>query len=212
MSLLLVDRFHPHLRHEVQAVIDAGRLRKRDELALFAEEQMLPLARLSLLLFVIGGMFFIILDLALYAWRMYTPAVSLTFGGVLLWIGANILGYLVILPIHEAIHGLAFAFWGGRPHFGTKLPLALYCGAKGQVFRRDQYLVVGLAPLLVITLAAIILTLFWPAFASYTILASAGNIAGAAGDIMVVARLLRLPRHILVEDSETGYRAWEIFA
>src|SRR5581483_12189157 len=111
--------------------------------------------------------------------------------GVILWLVFNILGYIIILPIHEAIHGLAFAFWGGKPYFGTKLPLALYCGAKNQLFRRNQYLVVGLAPLVVITLAGIILTLFSPVLASYTIFATAGNFSGAAGDVMVARRLLR---------------------
>ena len=57
-------------------------------------------------------------------------------------------------------------------------------GAKGQLFQRNQYLVVGLAPLVVITLAGISFTLASPALASYTIFATAGNISGSAGDPM----------------------------
>ena len=83
-------------------------------------------------------------------------------------------------------------------------------GAKGQLFRRNQYLVVGLAPLVVITLAGISFTLVSPALASYTIFATAGNISGSAGDLWAVRRLLRQPHSILVEDTEVGYRAWQL--
>ncbi len=120
------------------------------------------------------------------------------------------MGYILILPIHELIHAAVFTLWGGKPYFGTKLPYALYCGARQQLFRRNQYLVVGLAPLVLITLAGIIFTLVSPALASYTIFATVGNISGAAGDLWVAWRLLRLPRSILVEDTEAGYRAWEL--
>jgi hypothetical protein len=100
--------------------------------------------------------------------------------------------------------------WGGKPYFGTKLPFALYCGAKGQLFRRNQYLVVGLAPLVVLTLAAIVLTLVVPGLASYLLFGTVGNFSGAAGDVWVARRLWRQPSHILVEDTQTGYTAWEI--
>ena len=53
-------------------------------------------------------------------------------------------------------------------------------GAKDQLFHRNQYLVVGLAPLVVITLAGISFTLVSPALASYTIFATAGNISESA--------------------------------
>jgi Putative zincin peptidase len=205
----IIDRYHPQLRREQQVAIDAGHVEKRDELALLEAEQLLPLARLSLLLLLVGGIFFAGLDLLIFVWQRHTLP-TLTWGEGALWLGLNILGYIIILPIHEAIHGLAFAFWGGRPHFGTKLPLALYCGAKDQIFRRNQYLVVGLAPLIVITIACIVLTVFSPVLAAYTLLASAGNCSGAAGDVWVAVRLWRLPKHVLVEDTETGYRVWEV--
>ena len=129
---------------------------------------------------------------------------------LLLWIVINIIGYILILPIHELIHAAAFVLWGGKPYFGVRLPYALYCGAKNQLFHRNQYFVVGLAPLVVITLAGIIFILISPVLASYTLFALIGNFSGAVGDIWVVRKLLRRPRSILVEDTEAGYRAWEL--
>src|SRR5215469_3432507 len=210
MPLTLVDRFHPKLRYAQQMAIDAGQLRKLDEISLLQPERLLPLSLLSLLLLVAGGIFFGVLNIAAYFWQTHATSGQIGGWGLIAWIAINILGYMVILVVHEAIHAAAFALWGGGPYFGVKLPYALYCGAKNQLFRRNHYLVVGLAPLVVISLAGIIFTLLSPALASYTIFATVGNVAGAAGDVWVVARLLRQPETTVVEDTDTGYRAWEI--
>jgi hypothetical protein len=210
MSLKYVDRFRPHVRHAVQAALEANHLRKLDELALLEPEQLRPLALLSLRMLVIGGIFFCALNLFACYWLMHTLALPVTWQGIVLWLIINIISYIIILPIHEVIHGLVFLFWGGKPYFGAKLPLALYCGAKEQLFQRDQYLTVGLAPLLIISLVAIITTLYFPILASYALFASIGNFSGAAGDVLVAKRLLCLPANVLVEDTDAGYRVWEI--
>src|SRR5579859_7005787 len=210
MALILIDRFQPGLRAKQQAAIDAGHIRKVEELALLEREQLLPLARLSLQLLLLGALFFGLLNYGAFVLHYRTLNPGITGGGLLLWLLISVVGYCLMLPLHEALHGAAFLLWGGKPHFGVKLPYALYCGARNQLFRRNQYLVVGLAPLVVITLAGIIFTLLSPALASYVIFATVGNVSGAAGDVWVAARLLRLPGTALVEDTETGYRAWEI--
>lgn len=208
MPQYLVDRYHPQLRRKQQAFIDAGQLCKLDELALLEPEQLRPLVQLSLLLLLLSGIFFVLLDQVAYSWRTHIFLPHVTIGSIVVWLGINILGYIIVLPIHEAIHGLAFVFWGGKPHFGAKLPFALYCGAKQQLFRRNHYLVISLAPLVVITVAGIIVTLLAPDLAAYALLAIAGNISGAAGDVLAAQHMLRLPRQALMEDTETGYTAW----
>jgi hypothetical protein len=210
MSLTLIDRFHPCLRRRQQVAIDAGKLLKRDELELLGREQLRPLASLSLIMFGISAVFFVALNIAAYEVRYHRLIGHSSVLSVLIWIVINILGYVIILPLHEVIHAMVFAFWGGRPYFGAKLPLALYCGAKNQLFRRNQYLVVGLAPFVVITLAGIVFTLLLPGLAAYTLLATTGNFAGAAGDVWVARRIARQPGDMLVEDTETGYSTWEI--
>ena len=209
MASFVIDRYHPRLRRELQSAVDAGHIQQCRELALLEPEQLRPLALLSLQLLVIGIFSCVALDLVSYFWQAHVLFKGITWGGVALWLGINIIGYLIILPIHEAIHGLTILFWGGRPHFGAKLPLALFCGARQQMFRRNQYIVVAMAPLVVISVAGIILTLLVPSLATYALFAIAGNISGAAGDLVVAWQLCHLPPHILVEDTETGYRAWE---
>ena len=211
MALELIDRFHPRLRQEQQAAIDAGHLRKRDELELLEEPQQIRrVAVLSLLLFVISALFFIVLNIVAYAARTHTTSGSVGAVAILLGLFINIVIYVLVMFLHEGIHALVFAFWGGRPYFGAKLPLALFCGAKNQIFRRNHYLVVGLAPLVVITVAGIIFTLLSPALAVYTLLGTIGNFSGAAGDLWVAQRLLLQPKDVLVEDTDAGYRVWEI--
>src|SRR5260370_6959317 len=178
-SLTLIDGFHPRMRNEQQEAINAGELRKREEIELVQPAELRPLALLRLLLLVIGGVFFGLLTFAAYTRQTHTGITGIGGWGLLLWLVINIVGYILILPLHEVIHAAAFTLWGGKPYFGARLPYALYCGAKGQLFHRNQYLVVGLPPLVVITLARIILTLVSPALASYTIFATAGNISGA---------------------------------
>ena len=210
MPLTLIDRFHPHQRNEQQEAINNGHIRKLEEVELLEPAQLRPLALLSLLLLAIGTIFFIILNIASYIQQTHsTPGIN-SIKSLLLWIGINVISYILILPIHELIHAAAFILLGGKPYFGAKLPYALYCGAKDQLFRRNQYFVVGLAPLVVITLAGIILILISPVLASYMLLAFIGNFSGAAGDIWVVRRLVRRPPSILVEDTESGYRVWEV--
>ncbi|HEX4203672.1 MAG TPA: DUF3267 domain-containing protein [Ktedonobacteraceae bacterium] len=210
MSLTYVDRFRPRLRHQRQHHIDAGWFHQRDEIALLEPGQLRPLAQMSLVMLIIGGLFFVALTVLAYFWHTGQFFPSITFWGVVLWIVANVVAYVIVLPLHECIHGMVMLLWGGRPYFGAKLPLALYCGARQQLFSRDHYLMVGIAPLIVISLLGVVATLYFPALASYGLLAWVGNFSGAAGDVMVVRRLLRLPKAVLVEDTETGYMAWEI--
>ena len=68
----------------------------------------------------------------------------------------------------------------------------------------------GLAPLVVITLVGMIVIAWVPGIAAYLWFALAGNISGAAGDVMAAKRLQRLPKETVVEDTETGYIAWSI--
>lgn len=210
MPLTVVDRFRPGRRAVLQAAVDSGRVRQIDEMALLEPEQMLPLARFSLQLLLVGGIFFIVLNLGAYIWRTGQHGASLNFGLVALWVGLNVLGYILVLPFHEFIHGVTISVLGGKPHYGAKLPFALYCGAKDQIFSCQYYRLIALAPFVIISLAGIVLTLLAPALAPYFLFALVGNVSGAAGDIWMAQRLRRLPADALIEDLETGYRAWEV--
>lgn len=210
MSLSIIDRFHPQRRDALQAAVDAGHVRVLDELALLEPEQIRPLAIFSLLLFGIGGIFFVVLNFWAYIWRTGQHSGTINGGQILLWLLINGISYILVLPLHELLHGAAFILWGGKPYYGAKLPMALFCSAKNQLFPRNYYFVIGLAPLVVISLAGIIFTLLAPTLSPYILFATVGNVSGAAGDLWVVRRLNPLPASTFVEDQETGYRVWEV--
>jgi hypothetical protein len=110
---------------------------------------------------------------------------------------------LLLIPIilHELVHGFFFwLFTRERPKFGFKGPYA-YAAAPDWYLPRNQHLVVGLAPFVLITLAGLLLLIVSPATISALLLAVVANAGGAAGDILVACWLLTQPRTTLVHDA-----------
>ena len=101
-----------------------------------------------------------------------------------------VIALVLVMLIHELVHGLFYwRFAGQRPTFGIK-GLGVYVAAPSEFyFPRNQYLVVGIAPLVVVP----ILILF-----------VAFNAAGAAGDLLMAARLLSYPLDTLMQDNDSG--------
>jgi len=208
MALQVIDRFHPQWRRAQQQALGEGRIQQGRELELLTPERMNRLAVWGLFLFVIGAIFFIVLNIAMYILRTHHTSGTIAGWPLIFWLVINILGSILILGIHEFVHGLAFMLWGGKPYYGARLPFALYCSARNQLFPRNYYIVVGLAPFVVITLLATLFTIIAPVLASYGLLAWISNFSGAVGDLMAVRWLLHQPSDVLVEDTETGCRVW----
>lgn len=114
--------------------------------------------------------------------------------------------FIAALLIHEGIHGLCVFAVGGRPAFGAGIrhgvPYA-YTTANG-TFPRDQFLVVALAPLVLLTLAGVALLLFTPLYPSLLAVLLALNIIGALGDVALSAIALRYPRSVRIRDERYG--------
>lgn len=138
------------------------------------------------------------------------------FGDAPLWqriallIVTNIVGYLLVIPAHEAAHALVILALGGRPRFGLRLPLAAYCTAPNQLFTRNGYIVVALAPLIALSLAGLAAAALAPDMAAALLLAFAGNVSGAVGDLEAARGMRGLRRDTLIADTETGYIAYQL--
>ena len=108
----------------------------------------------------------------------------------------NLLGALgltvLILPLHEGIHGLFFwIFSRSRPVFGLR-PLYAYAGAPTWFFPKGQFFITTLAPLVVIGAAGLLLLLLAPiSWVLMIVFLVASNTGGAVGDLFVFFRLLR---------------------
>lgn len=199
-------------RQRAMTALQRGNLRSVAQTDLLAPARLPALARDSLSLLVAGGAFFAIVNII--SWDIHhvaaLPGSDSTLVRLFLLVVANLIAYTVMLPLHEAIHAVAILLLGGRPTFGLRLPLAAYCTAPGQVFTRKGYTVVALAPLVVLTVVGVVITILWPQWATWLWFAFAGNISGAVGDLATASEVRRLPSGALIADNEAGYTAYVI--
>ncbi|HLZ21454.1 MAG TPA: DUF3267 domain-containing protein [Ktedonobacterales bacterium] len=212
-SARLVTRFVTRRRRSVlvEAIQRRG-LRVVESLDLLAEDGLRRLATQSFWLLVGSGIAYTGLDVAA---RSVHGAGPLLGGGSPLLRGATLLlanaaAYIIMLPVHEALHASTILVLGGRPRFGLKLPLAAYCTAPGQLFTRNGYLAIAAAPVVVLTLAGAVATWVAPDLGACILLGLAGNISGAVADLWAIARIRHLPATALIEDTATGYSAYTL--
>ncbi|WP_254840446.1 DUF3267 domain-containing protein [Natronomonas marina] len=116
------------------------------------------------------------------------------------------LGTFFLVP-HEWLHGLAIRYYGGEPRYGVGLAhfiLPYAYATTDHVFTRNQFVVVLLTPLVVITAIGVplMLGLGW----GWLAIPLTMNAAGAVADVWMTAVVLGYPAHVRVVDHETGVR------
>lgn len=110
-----------------------------------------------------------------------------------------------VVILHEAAHGVFFwLFTGSMPHFEFKIVYAA-ASAPGWYLPRLQYIIVGLAPLVLLSLLgtaamAVVPPGWLPALVAFLVF----NASGAVGDLIVVAWVLALRRARLALDEVTA--------
>jgi hypothetical protein len=118
---------------------------------------------------------------------------------LIIWI---LISFALVLILHEFIHGLFF--WlvtGDRPKFGFRGAYA-FAGAPNWYLPRIPYLVIGSAPLVVITILGIALIIYVPAGVLFPLLfALVTNAAGSLGDVLVIGWLITVRKTILICDA-----------
>jgi hypothetical protein len=108
---------------------------------------------------------------------------------------------IVVLVLHEGVHGAVGVMLGHKPTFGVEPPLVY------TTFREKipcvHFVAIALAPLL--ALDAVFIALYaagvLPLFMD---LCFAVNTIGAVGDVWIVLKLVRHPPTALVQDTKTG--------
>jgi hypothetical protein len=113
--------------------------------------------------------------------------------------------FAVFIVLHELVHGAFFWIYSrSRPRFGFRGGYA-YAAAPGWFFPRSQYLVIALAPLLLLSILGMVLVAVVPAGALAAILfGMVANAAGAVGDMWIAFKVIRERRKILIEDLGDG--------
>ncbi len=131
--------------------------------------------------------------------------------GIVWWV-ALILIFVIVLPLHELIHGITIMLLGHRARYGAKLSKGvLYATAENALFRRNEYLAVALAPLIVITLLAMgLMLILSQGWAYYVGIAAVVNAGGAIGDLWASGVVARYPATALICDEADGFRVFAL--
>jgi hypothetical protein len=154
------------------------------------------------LLFVFGWFFIQTMTLV----NPVNPFPKGTWGIITAFTGLQIIALpisiLLMLVFHEMVHGIFFwIFTRERPKFAFK-GIYAYAAAPDWFLPKGQYLVVGLAPLIVISL----LSIFLSAFVSHSIIPylffiAIFNASGALGDMVVVSWVISQSDQPLIQDQ-----------
>jgi Putative zincin peptidase len=118
---------------------------------------------------------------------------------------------VLVVPIHEALHGVGFIMFGGRPKFGAGIRGGVpyfFAICPGKRFSWGRTVITGALPLVAIDIAALALAGYSPLVVP-AMLAFALNTAGAVGDLWILAVILQTPRTASFEDTdEPAMIAW----
>src|SRR5207237_8503674 len=114
----------------------------------------------------------------------------------------------VLALLHEGIHGIAMAVFGARPRFGAvmvgaAIP-AIYTTAPGHLFTRWQYLLVAVAPGLLISVLGF--AMCFTGAGAYLVLPLALHLGGCTGDAAASLQVLRARPGTMCEDLRDGIR------
>ena len=117
-----------------------------------------------------------------------------------------IVGMVVYIFVHEGIHGFFIKMFSGRPPFyGKNLKKGMFYAGSSCFFDSRAYVVIALAPLIVwgIVIALMLseLSTEAPQFWWYLYVIQIFNFTGAAGDLYITGRVLRMPKDVLVQDD-----------
>lgn len=128
---------------------------------------------------------------------------------IILFISIPSLFLMIIL--HELIHGLFFKIFGkGKLKFKFH-GFAVSCSMPTNYFNKRSYILIGLAPLVLLTIIYGVLS-FFLYNTDYFILAYfplALNFSGAAGDIYVVSLLMKMKKTVLVNDTGVAMKIYD---
>jgi hypothetical protein len=108
--------------------------------------------------------------------------------------------------LHEIVHGLFYwLFSSRRPKFGFQGLIPYAAAPTGVYFRRNQFVTIGLSPLVLLSAVGLLLMVILPiAYVPFLLFFVAFNAAGAAGDLIMVIRFMPYSPDTVMEDNGSG--------
>ena len=122
-----------------------------------------------------------------------------------------VIAFIMMVLLHEGIHGFFFwVFTKERPNFGFKLLYAC-AAAPDWYIPRNPFIVIGSAPLVLISIAgAALLPLVPISWISGLVFLLTFNAAGSMGDVYTIIISLTHPKEVLVNDHGESFTIYGI--
>jgi len=159
---------------------------------------------LSIPLFVVFGLIFLNIAMGLGKLR---SQVQIDLTGMILLLA----GTLLTLVLHELTHGVVMQIFGAKPHYGVLWKQAMfYATTPGYAYRRNNYLLITLAPLFILSILVILGMWLMQGTLWVALLAMCGtiNAAGAIGDLWIAIIVLWYAPTAYVMDERDGVRVF----
>ena len=118
-----------------------------------------------------------------------------------------LVGTLLTLILHELTHGVVMQMFGAKPRYGVLWKQAMfYATTPGYAYRRNDYLLIALAPLFILSILVILGMWLMQGTLWVALLAICGtiNASGAIGDILIAIIVLRYTSTAFVMDERDG--------
>jgi len=203
----------PHEERKMQSVTTLPTGYKPDRVLDFSKNKVLlaSLTLASLVAFFLFGTFFLLIASKISPFLGPNGRIVITLPILLKDLLVVIAITLLVMVVHEFIHGIFFwIFTRSQPKYGFK-GLYAYAAAPDWYIPRNQFLVIGLAPLIILTLLGLVSLTFLPfTGAIIVVFAMTMNAAGAVGDIFVVGLSLTKPTNSLFRDFGNGIALYKL--
>ena len=160
---------------------------------------------LSILLFVVSGLIFWNVAIGL---GKLPSRVQIGLTGMILLV----VGTLLTLFLHELTHDVVMQMFGAKPRYGVLWKQAMFCATTpGYAYRRNDYLLVILAPLFILSILVILGMWFAQGNALWVVLlgiCGTINASGASGDLWIAIIVLQYASTAYVMDERDGVRVF----
>jgi hypothetical protein len=159
---------------------------------------------LAIPLFIVSGLFF-------FQTALYLGKLPSSFSIDLNQVGFTLAAIIITIVLHEWLHGMTMKIFGAKPQYGFKWKqLLFYATCPGHAFQRNHYIVVALAPLVVLTGLFVLGIWLLNGTTRVVLLGICGtlNASGAIGDIWMSGIALRYPSTAYIVDEQDGMRVF----
>lgn len=111
-------------------------------------------------------------------------------------------GILFVMLLHELVHGFFFKYYSkGKVKYGFK-GIYAYAGCPDYYFRKNEFIIIGLAPFVILNFLMVLMLLFIKGSFFYVLyIIFTVHFVGCIGDLYVVIKLIKYKPETLIRDT-----------